>query len=174
MDEAVFIGVGGNSGGAAAVAAAIGKAEAALRGHPQIKDVVRSLLYATQPWGEADQPAFLNAVFRLETSLSPHELLAFLKQLEGDLGRVETYRWGPRVIDLDILLFGQRKVESDNLVIPHKHLLDRPFAFAPLLALEPDARLPEGQLLREVVCPIEEGEITPINEGSNVSGDAEK
>ncbi|PKO17481.1 2-amino-4-hydroxy-6-hydroxymethyldihydropteridine diphosphokinase [candidate division BRC1 bacterium HGW-BRC1-1] len=165
MDEGIFIGVGGNSVGMIAVEAVIRKAEDALRSHPQIRGVVRSSLYITEPWGEEDQPPFLNAVFRLQTSLEPPDLLVYLKQLEGELGRVETYRWGPRVIDLDILLYGQRQWEDDLLTIPHKYLSERPFAFVPLLELEPDARLPQGQLLREMVRPIEDGEIKRVAEG---------
>ena len=164
MDEVVFIGVGGNSGGPAQVAVVIGKAEEALRSHPQIRELVRSPMYVTPPWGESNQPSFLNAVFRLKTGLSPHELLAVLKWLEGDLGRVETYRWGPRVIDLDILLYGQRKIATEKLVIPHRYLLERPFAYAPLLVLEPEVRLPEGKFLREMVRPPEEVELNLFDE----------
>ncbi len=167
MDEAIFIGVGGNSGGIVAIEAVIGNAEDSLRSHPQIRGVVRSALYVTAPWGEEDQPPFLNAVFRLQTTLEPLELLAYLKHLEVELGRVATYRWGPRVIDLDILLYGQRQWDDDLLTIPHKYLSERPFAFVPLLELEPDVRLPQGQLLREMVRAIEDGEIKRASERSS-------
>jgi 2-amino-4-hydroxy-6-hydroxymethyldihydropteridine diphosphokinase len=94
-----------------------------------------SFLYETPPWGVLDQPPFLNAVAHITTNLSPHALLAELKKAEEDLGRVYTRRWGPRQIDLDILLYGDggtQTVDTENLKIPHVSMQDREFVLRPL------------------------------------------
>ena len=95
----------------------------------------RSRLYETAPVGVLDQPAFLNMALAVETDLDPHALLAELKSLEKRLGRVEGLRWGPRLIDLDILMYGDRVVTGEMLEIPHPRLTERRFALAPLADL---------------------------------------
>ncbi len=104
-----------------------------------------SSLYRSRPWGETNQPDFYNAVVEVETLLPPRELLAAVKSIERELGRTPTYRWGPRVIDVDILLYGSLSVNDSDLVIPHRHLLERPFAYVPLLEIHPNATLPDGR-----------------------------
>lgn len=151
MIEKAFIGVGGNVGAPEDVARIIIRAGELLRAAAGIESLEASPLYVTEPWGVADQSPFVNGVFAVATSLDPSALLGLLKRLEGELGREETYRWGPRVIDMDILLFGECRHESETLLIPHPYLLHRPFAHIPLLDLAPDARLPSGALLRDVV-----------------------
>ena len=152
MSEVAYIGVGGNVGGQAAVIAAIVAALEALRCTPGVCSVVASPVYASAAWGHVEQPPFVNAVFAVETTLDPCALLRVLKRLEQKLGRRETTRWGPRVIDLDVLLHGERRWESDELVVPHAYLLNRAFAYLPLLDLNPEARLPSGALLRVAVA----------------------
>jgi 2-amino-4-hydroxy-6-hydroxymethyldihydropteridine diphosphokinase len=101
-----------------------------------------SSLYETPPWGVTDQPAFLNAVCQAQTALSAPELLALLKDLERDLGRTAGIRWGPRLIDLDILLFDDLMLATPTLTIPHPHLHERAFVLIPLREIAPDLRHP--------------------------------
>jgi 2-amino-4-hydroxy-6-hydroxymethyldihydropteridine diphosphokinase len=99
--------------------------------------VARSSLYRTKAWGVTEQPDFLNAAVLLETPLAPRALLGALKAIEADLGRVTTYRWGPRAIDLDILAYGDLTLREPDLVIPHERLAERAFALAPLAEIDP-------------------------------------
>ncbi len=99
--------------------------------------VAVSSLYRTPAWGVLDQPAFVNAALALETDLAPYPLLAALKALERDLGRVTTIRWGPRAIDLDILDYGDLRLDASDLEIPHPRLAERAFALVPLAEIAP-------------------------------------
>lgn len=109
---------------------------------PAVTVVRCSSLYETPPWGVTDQPAFLNAVCHGQTALSAFDLLAFLKGLEADLGRTATTRWGPRLIDLDILLFDDLLLTTSTLTIPHLHLHERAFVLIPLSEIAPDLQHP--------------------------------
>jgi 2-amino-4-hydroxy-6-hydroxymethyldihydropteridine diphosphokinase len=139
------IGLGSNVGdGAAQIAAAFEALEALGR------VTARSALYRSAAWGVADQADFTNAAALLETSRDPHALLAGLKAIEARLGRVVTFRWGPRAIDLDILAFDDVRLAEPELTIPHARLLERAFALAPLAEIEPAyagalAALPQAQ-----------------------------
>jgi 2-amino-4-hydroxy-6-hydroxymethyldihydropteridine diphosphokinase len=97
----------------------------------------RSALYQTEPWGVADQAPFINAAVLVDTELEPHALLAALKRIEAKAGRVRTYRWGPRILDLDILTYGDQQIEGPDLVIPHPRLHERAFALVPLAEIDP-------------------------------------
>jgi 2-amino-4-hydroxy-6-hydroxymethyldihydropteridine diphosphokinase len=97
----------------------------------------RSALYRTRPFGVTNQADFVNAAALLETDLEPRPLLAALKALEARLGRVATYRWGPRSIDLDILAYDDRQVDEPDLCIPHRGLPERAFALVPLAEIDP-------------------------------------
>jgi 2-amino-4-hydroxy-6-hydroxymethyldihydropteridine diphosphokinase len=96
-----------------------------------------SSLYRTPPWGVTEQPPFVNAALALETALDPDALLAALKTVERDLGRVATFRWGPRAIDLDILDYDGVRRNDPVLTIPHARLLERAFVLVPLAEIEP-------------------------------------
>lgn len=101
-------------------------------------DLVRaSSLYDTEPVGELEQPNFLNAVAELDTELSPRQLLWNLLLIEKRLGRVRTQKWGPRTLDLDLLLYGDEVVDEDDLRVPHPELTRRSFVLTPLVELEP-------------------------------------
>jgi len=147
------IGIGSNVGDAAAhVRGAFARLGA-------LGDVVaRSPLYRTAPWGVTDQAPFVNAAALIDTVLTPGALLAALKALESEAGRVPTYRWGPRVLDLDILAYDEVRVDEPDLTIPHPRLTRRAFALVPLAAI--DARweaardaLPPGERAQVVELP---------------------
>jgi 2-amino-4-hydroxy-6-hydroxymethyldihydropteridine diphosphokinase len=99
--------------------------------------VARSALYRSPPWGVAEQAAFVNAAALVDTALEPRALLGELQRIEREAGRVPTYRWGPRVLDLDILAYGDVRVDEPDLVIPHAHLSERAFALVPLAEIDP-------------------------------------
>ncbi|HEX3468778.1 MAG TPA: 2-amino-4-hydroxy-6-hydroxymethyldihydropteridine diphosphokinase [Candidatus Elarobacter sp.] len=99
--------------------------------------VARSPLYRTDPWGVTDQPPFVNAAALVETQLAPRALLGALQQIEREAGRVPTYRWGPRVLDLDILAYGDERIDEPDLTIPHARLSERAFALVPLAEIDP-------------------------------------
>ena len=110
-------------------------------------DVVRSSrVYETEPVGPP-QPAYLNAVIQVDTTLSPRELLESALGVEDSLGRVRAERWGPRTIDVDILVYDERTVDEPDLVIPHPRMHERGFVLIPLSELDADAMLPGGRRL---------------------------
>jgi 2-amino-4-hydroxy-6-hydroxymethyldihydropteridine diphosphokinase len=102
----------------------------------------RSSLYETEPWGVKDQPLFLNMAIEVETDLKPLEFLRVLKDIEREAGRKESGRWGPRAIDLDILLFDDLLMKEDSLTIPHPLLHERDFVLRPLNEIAPNATHP--------------------------------
>lgn len=137
------VGLGGNVGDAAAV---LRRALAALDGLPQTRLLRASRLYATPAWGVRDQPDFVNAVAEIETSLPPQALLQELLALERQSGRRRADdgrdRWGPRTLDLDILLYGETRIDMPDLRVPHPHLHERAFALVPLTELDPEIVIP--------------------------------
>jgi 2-amino-4-hydroxy-6-hydroxymethyldihydropteridine diphosphokinase len=96
-----------------------------------------SSFYWTKAWGYRNQQNFCNAVVEINTRLSPTQLLAACQNVESYLGRVRKKRWGPRVIDVDILLYGNKKIHKKNLIIPHPHILSRDFVLLPLKEINP-------------------------------------
>jgi 2-amino-4-hydroxy-6-hydroxymethyldihydropteridine diphosphokinase len=124
------------------------RAAFALAGAEGVEIVRASSVYETAPWGKTDQPAYLNAVLELKTSLAPLDLLDCCQDIERRLGRVRgPERWAERVIDLDILLYGREVIRSERLVVPHEHLHDRAFALVPLLEIASDLRDPASNRL---------------------------
>lgn len=107
-----------------------------------------SSVYETEPQGIPDQPWFLNMVARINTSLHVRDLLNLLRAIEDQMGRQRHKRWGPRLIDLDILLFGKEVVKERDLEVPHPRLSERAFVLIPMLEIDEDVRLPDGKLLR--------------------------
>ena len=101
-----------------------------------------SSIYETEPWGYEAQPKFLNAACGLETALAPLQLLELLQRIEKEVGRKPTFSLGPRIIDLDILLYGQEVFQTDTLVIPHPGLAERSFVLVPLAEIAPQIRHP--------------------------------
>ena len=114
-------------------------ATALARLQERLRLVAVSSLYETAPWGVTDQPPFLNAAVAAETDLPPAELLAFVKGMEREMGRQPGGRWGPRLMDIDILLYDDLVLETPDLVIPHPRLTERAFVLVPLAEIAPDA-----------------------------------
>ena len=111
---------------------------------PGLELVRISSVYETAPWGDDDQPPFLNLVLAVRTTLTTHELLRFAKALETDLGRTPTRHWGPRVADVDILLHGDIRVATPDLVVPHAHIAERQFVLVPLAEIAPEVEVAPG------------------------------
>jgi 2-amino-4-hydroxy-6-hydroxymethyldihydropteridine diphosphokinase len=126
-----YVGIGSNLGDRAA---ALDRALAALSGLGKLRAI--SSLYRTQPWGIGDQPWFLNAVALLETEMPPLILLERMQEVERDMGRVRAERWGPREIDLDLLMYDDLESETPQLRLPHPHWRERAFVLVPLAEID--------------------------------------
>jgi 2-amino-4-hydroxy-6-hydroxymethyldihydropteridine diphosphokinase len=133
VNEQVFLALGTNIGDREAN---LCKARKALA--PKVTIIKESPIYVTPPWGFEDQPEFLNQVLEVQTKMLPGRLLAYLKRIEKKMGRLETFRNGPRLIDLDILFYGQRVVKRSKLCIPHPRLHERAFVLVPLKDIAPE------------------------------------
>lgn len=122
-------------------------------GQLALTEVVQiSPFYRSKPLGPQDQPDYLNAVVKIDTSLSPLELLRELQSIETNLGRVrKSNRWGPRTLDLDILLYGDLTITSDILTIPHYDMKNREFVLYPLFDIAPELVLPDNSSVNELV-----------------------
>ena len=145
-----YVGLGANLGDREAT---IRRAVELLAATPGIEIVAVSTLRETDPVGYADQPRFLNGAVALETALAPRALLDRLLAVERELGRVrgEGLRFGPRAIDLDLLLHGDEVVDEPGLVLPHPRLAERRFVLEPLHELDPQLRLPDGRRVSELL-----------------------
>lgn len=115
-----------------------------LTGHPAVRVSARSAIYETDPVGYLEQPPFLNMVIRADTTLSAEALFAHMLAVEHALGRTRDIRWGPRTIDLDMLLYGSRFMNTPELIIPHPRMFQRAFVMIPLLEVLPEGKLPAG------------------------------
>jgi 2-amino-4-hydroxy-6-hydroxymethyldihydropteridine diphosphokinase len=150
--ERAFVGLGANLGDRLATITA---ATERLDSLPGVELVAVSRLRETDPVGVVDQPRFLNGACSVDTSLEPRPLLDALLAIEASLGRVRNgTRWGPRAIDLDLLLFGERRVDEPGLTIPHPRLHERGFVLEPLLDLEPDLTLPDGRRVKDLLSAL--------------------
>jgi 2-amino-4-hydroxy-6-hydroxymethyldihydropteridine diphosphokinase len=129
-----FIGIGSNMG---KPAEACREAVEKVSEFPGVRLLRYSSLYRTEPVGYQDQPSFINAVAEIRTVLAPRQLFDALKEIERRMGRTEGPKWGPRLIDLDILFYGQEVIQEEGLVIPHPELHRRAFVLVPLCELAP-------------------------------------
>jgi 2-amino-4-hydroxy-6-hydroxymethyldihydropteridine diphosphokinase len=123
----------------------------ALKRHPDIVIDKVSALYETEPVGVKEQPGFLNAVISIKTQLPPLELLEICLGVERDLGRIRKQRWGPRNIDIDILLYDDVTVELDRLILPHPRLHERHFVLVPLQEIAADVPVYKGMSAAELL-----------------------
>ncbi len=153
MMERVYLGLGSN------LAEPRQQLEAALQALADLADsqlVAVSSFYASDPLGPPDQPRYVNAVAALDTWLAPLALLDATQAIELQQGRVrKDERWGPRTLDIDILLFGERLIDEPRLQVPHYHLQARAFVLYPLADLAPELQLPDGRRLPDLLaaCP---------------------
>jgi 2-amino-4-hydroxy-6-hydroxymethyldihydropteridine diphosphokinase len=137
----VFLSLGSNLGDRAAT---LERALRELEASGEVRILRRSSLYATAPVDRTDQPQFYNLAVEVETSLAPETLLDRCQDVERRLGRVRAERWGPRTVDVDILLYDRQTVSTERLIVPHPELLRRRFVLEPLLEIAPEAVLPDG------------------------------
>ena len=134
MKHIAYIGMGSNLGNKLLRCQ---KAISEIRKIDRHRLLAQSSFYKTQPLGYTAQDWFVNGVIKIETELEAHELLQSLKDLESRLGRQESFRWGPRVIDLDILFYDEQQIQSEDLQIPHPRLHERRFVLIPLVEIDP-------------------------------------
>ncbi|MGH1463191.1 MAG: 2-amino-4-hydroxy-6-hydroxymethyldihydropteridine diphosphokinase [Neptuniibacter sp.] len=118
--------------------------------------VCASSLYSSAPVGPQDQPDFINAVAELDTSLEAHDLLDQLQAIEQSHRRIRERHWGPRTLDLDLLLYGPQKICTDRLTVPHAFMQERSFVLYPLAEILPELTFPDGTLLSQLLveCPM--------------------
>ena len=163
VDETVaYIGLGSNLDDPELQVRSAAKALAQLPGSRLLR---LSRLFRTPPWGRAEQPAFVNAVAELATRLSPRDLLDALLALERERGRHrDGTLWGPRVIDLDILLYGDVSLDEDGLRIPHPHIAERAFVLLPLADLDADLYVPGQGRVRELLDRVDMQGCVPLAE----------
>jgi 2-amino-4-hydroxy-6-hydroxymethyldihydropteridine diphosphokinase len=151
MDVEVTLALGSNLGDRLANLQA---AVAALAPYVEVQQA--SQVYETAPWGITDQPCFLNQVVRGRTRLAPEALLGHLKAVEARLGRQKTIRYGPRLIDLDIIFYGSLVYVAPELTIPHPRLAERAFVLVPLAELAPELEHPlTRQTMRQMLAPLD-------------------
>jgi 2-amino-4-hydroxy-6-hydroxymethyldihydropteridine diphosphokinase len=148
-----IIGLGGNLD---APADRVRRAREALAGHEDIQEVAFSNLYKSRPMGPEDQPDYVNAVMAIDTRLEPLPLLDLLQSIESLEGRVRLgERWGPRTLDLDLLIYGDQVIQHPRLLVPHPGLAVREFVLHPLAEILPDLVVPGVGRVRELAeqCP---------------------
>lgn len=159
-----FVGLGSNLGDSAEVLRAAARA---LDAAPHTRLLRLSSLYRTPAWGLTDQPDFVNAVAMLETGLSARELLAAMFAIEREAGRARradgSDRWGPRTLDLDLLLYGEAVIDEPGLHVPHPHLHERAFALVPLLEIAPEAVIARRGPARVALQGVETGAIRRLD-----------
>ncbi|MBK4727667.1 2-amino-4-hydroxy-6-hydroxymethyldihydropteridine diphosphokinase [Pantoea agglomerans] len=132
----------------------------ALAAIPDTTLVATSSLYRTPPYGPPDQPDFLNAAVALDTRLDAESLLNHTQRIELEQGRVrKAHRWGPRTLDLDIMLFGKQTLNTPRLTVPHYDLHNRAFMLLPLLEIAPELCLPDGTRLAEILATLDSSSI---------------
>lgn len=124
-----------------------------------------SPVYATEPWGDKDQPQFLNICAAAVTNLGPSDVLAKIKRIEANMGRVPSRHWGPRLIDIDLVLYGDDLVELPELTVPHPQMGGRAFVLAPLANIIPDFVHPEtGQTIQQMLDQIDQSNVERLGE----------
>ena len=153
MATRAYVGLGANLGPREVT---LLRAADLLAAEPGIEMLEISQLRETDPVGDVDQPSFLNGAVAVETTLAPRELLDVLLRIERELGRVrDCERWGPRTIDLDLLVYGDVVVDEEGLRVPHPRLHERRFALEPLTDLEPELEIPGRGSVSELLAKLD-------------------
>ncbi|WP_420644594.1 2-amino-4-hydroxy-6-hydroxymethyldihydropteridine diphosphokinase [Candidatus Leptofilum sp.] len=155
--QTIYLGLGTNLGDRTAnLQAAIGGLS------EELAITAVSPIYQTPPWGVTDQPDFLNLCLAAQTNLSPNDLLTFIKNLEIELGREPAKRWGPRLIDIDLLFYANEIIETERLSIPHPHLPERAFVLRPLADIAPEFVHPVlGETIATLAAKVSDEGIRP-------------
>lgn len=160
MSVTALIGLGGNLGD---VRPRLDAATDALGALPGVRVLVRSRFYRTPPWGNVDQPDFVNAAIAVETSLSAHGLLDAMLATERAFGRLrDGERWGPRTLDLDLLAFGDAVIDDARLTVPHPRIPERAFVLLPLADIAADTVLPGLGRVADLLAAIDAAECIPL------------
>lgn len=139
--------------------------EAALRrleASGQVRVVTASSVYETEPIGYAEQPWFYNLAAEIETDLDPDELLTVTKQVERELNRTREIHWGPRTIDIDILLYDDLVTSGNRLTLPHPEMVGRRFVLEPLVEIAPDLTLPDGRRIADLLPSVSAQEVRKV------------
>ncbi|PKF61290.1 2-amino-4-hydroxy-6-hydroxymethyldihydropteridine diphosphokinase [Psychromonas sp. psych-6C06] len=140
----------------------------ALKHIPDTRLTNCSSLYCSAPMGPQDQPDYINAVAEIDTQLTAIELLDALQAIEQNQGRVrKDNRWGPRTLDLDIILFSDQQIENDRLIIPHYGMQEREFVLYPLFEIAPNLTLPNGIQLSQLVTLCDKNGLTTISDNDH-------
>ena len=135
----------------------------ALASMPETRLVRASRLFRTAPWGRTDQPGFVNAAAEIATTLAPRALLDALLAIERAQGRHrDGTRWGPRTLDLDVLLYGDRVIDEPGLAVPHPHLAERAFVLLPLADLDPALHVPGRGRISELLRNVDTNGVLPL------------
>lgn len=125
-----------------------------------------SPVYITKPVGVTDQPDFLNAVIRVETAFGARALLGLCQTVETRLGRERTIKWGPRVIDVDILLYDDLAIDEPGLVLPHPRMSERAFVLVPLAEIDADVKIAPGITVADAVAAVDAGGVEQLHDRS--------
>ena len=136
----------------------------ALKKHDDLKNLRVSSIYGSKPVGPQDQPDYINAVATFETNLPPIILLDLLQSIEQSQRRVRARHWGPRTLDLDLLLYGQETILLPRLTVPHPFMLERGFVIKPLSDLAPDMLLANGKTVTEQLQQLDTNDLVFIKE----------
>lgn len=161
MTHRVYIGLGGNLDNPVSRLQQVGDE---MDNMDWLSGYVQSSLYRTKPVGVADQPDFINAVAGFDTQLSPHDVLQALQEIENRYGRVRGgVQWGPRTIDLDILLYGNRVIDMQALTIPHPRMPERTFVLVPLAEIAPDLVIPaQRDTVRDMLALLDDSGVSLV------------
>ncbi len=135
--------------------------------HPELSPQRRSRWYCSEPLGPP-QPDYINGVVELSTELPPHDLLAALQHIENRQGRERNGHWGPRTLDLDILLYGNKVIDTPDLQIPHPQMSQRNFVLTPLADLNASLILPNGETIGTLLAQLPAGGLSPVETHSTV------
>lgn len=167
MKTVSYIGLGSNLGSSIDGSSGnptdqINEALSHLNNIPATELIAHSGLFRSKPHGPQDQPDFINAVAAIATELDAHALLDQLQVIENRQGRIRERHWGPRTLDLDILLYGDEQIHTDRLQVPHPYMRERPFVLIPMAQLAPELILPDGTHLSALLAHTAQDELEPL------------
>lgn len=158
--QTVYLGLGSNLG------ERVTNLDSAIKAlKPEVEVNKVSSIYQTKPWGFLDQPDFLNLVLEGFTILSPFDLLVFLKEIENEIGRKPNFRYGPRLVDIDILLYGDDFIDEKRITIPHKNMKERAFVLVPMAEIAPGLKYPgTEEIISDLVRKVDSSGVTLYQE----------